>query len=43
MLLAIYSKHNPDVGYVQGMNFILGAILYNLNSINYKDLLFSFG
>jgi len=28
-ILIAYSKYDPQVGYVQGMNFIAGALLYH--------------
>lgn len=28
-VLFTYSKYDPQVGYVQGMNFIVGALLYH--------------
>jgi hypothetical protein len=28
-VLIAYSKYDPQVGYVQGMNFIAGALLYH--------------
>lgn len=27
--MTAYSKYDPKVGYVQGMNFIVGALLYH--------------
>lgn len=28
-ILATFSKYDPKIGYVQGMNFIVGALLYH--------------
>lgn len=35
--------HDPELGYVQGMNFIAAGVLFGLNPSNYSNLCFSFG
>ena len=34
-----YANFDPEVGYTQGMNYIVGALLLCLNPTNDKDIL----
>ena len=36
-LLFIFAKHNPQVGYTQGMNEIVAALYYVLNTVRCPD------
>lgn len=38
-----YANYDLEVGYMQGMNFIVGAMLLHLSLDNYPDTLYSFG
>ena len=42
-VLHAYIVHDPELGYVQGMNFITAGILFGLAPSNYSNLCFSFG
>lgn len=42
-VLIAYSNFDKDVGYVQGLNFIVGSILYNIHHRNFKNLRYSYG
>lgn len=41
--LRAYANYDNEVGYVQGMNYIVAALLYNLNVDKYASSRYSFG
>lgn len=37
-VLRAYANHDPDVGYVQGMNHLVATLAYNLHPSKYQNI-----
>ena len=42
-ILRAYSNYDKEIGYTQGMNFIVAAIFLNIHPDKYEDVAESFG